>query len=231
MVSKLFCTPRKEDPVTYPNAQAGLKKLFSAQILGIIGTILIIITGAIGVFTAASMEGGVADETIMPFALGTLFAAIPSLIIPIVSLILSLVGLKRASEDNGNFKIAFYASAFALVVSIVSGFFPEFQFRGVNVLDRVASIADIVVFAYVIEGIKEIGGKIGRSDLVSSCNTIEALYIVGIIGANVLEIFAVSPLATEFVGYAGSIALLLILVAKILYIVVIGKAQKALQQA
>ena len=42
--------------MTYPNAQAGLKKLFSAQILEIIGTILLIVTGAIGIFTATSME-------------------------------------------------------------------------------------------------------------------------------------------------------------------------------
>ena len=104
MASKLFCTPRKEDPMTYPNAYAGIKKIRTATILEIISVALLIAAAIFGLFAAGIIGDPTNEIAVDSFSLATVLTVLPVMILPFIALIIQIIGLGAAAKESSKFK-------------------------------------------------------------------------------------------------------------------------------
>ena len=105
----------------YPNAYAGIKKIFVSQILEIISVIFFLI-GMIAVIAGAvslTGETEVAAAGLVTAGVGVILAIAGS-IIAIIALILNLIGLNKAKNDEKNFQYAFWFVIIGLAATIIT---------------------------------------------------------------------------------------------------------------
>ena len=215
----------------YPNAYAGVKKVFTSEILTLIAACLVSIAVLLAASGVVAYDSGEASKDVVGvLALGAALFALPALIIEIVSEILMLVGLYQSSKDEPNYmKKAFWAAIAMLVLSLISGF--------VGGADGAQSMADtifqllneflaLVIMNFTIEGIGLLGQNIGRNDLLERGRRLMMWLTIAI----VLSI--VAALASNWVGaIAGLIAIVLYLMVLIGYLMFLSRAKNALAQA
>ena len=108
----------------FPNASAGVKKLYTSEILSLIALIFALITAIAGFFTIGVIDAGVDGAVNAGLGVTGVFTILTA-ILSLIAFILSLVGLSRAGKDEPAFKYALYATFIGIVVSVVVGFVPE----------------------------------------------------------------------------------------------------------
>lgn len=203
----------------YPNAAAGLKLLFYAEILTIIAAVVAVISGLGAVVAVLLDSAGVAGL----LAVLVVVAGIAA----IVALVLNLVGLNKASADDQGYRTAFLITIANLVIGVVSMFVgSESAFAAI--LDLVSTVLGIAVVYYVITVTSSLTQTIGNDELPGKGQTAWKVYLVGsvlVVAATVLGwIPALSGLANA-VSVGGSIVQL---VGYILYLIFLNGSYKAL---
>ena len=209
--------------MTLPNAHKGVKKVFIAEILQIIGTALMIF-GFVSVIGGAQAytEGG-ADAAVGAIAMGGMFTLIATCL-AIVALVLNLVGLKQASKDEPDrMGKAFMCAVITLILSVIVAICQNMNWGAAGFFNVLTSLAQMCTIIFTIMGVSEVTQNIAREDvadmgpkiLVISVIAIVASIIAGIVG-NVIG------------GVAAIIALVLMIVAYLVFIVFLGRASSAL---
>ena len=97
--------------LNYPNAAQGVKKLYVAEILSLIGSIIL---GAGIVFGIDGLFNDVAWMALLSVAL---IGAAGVLLL--ISFINNLVGLSKASKDDQGYKVAFWMMIISMILSII----------------------------------------------------------------------------------------------------------------
>lgn len=97
--------------LNYPNAAQGVKKLYVAEILSLIGSIIL---GAGIVFGIDGLFNDVAWMALLSVAL---IGAAGVLLL--ISFINNLVGLSKASKDDQGYKVAFWMMVISMILSII----------------------------------------------------------------------------------------------------------------
>ena len=219
----------------FPNAFGGVKKIWIAEILSLIGAAFGLIAAfmAIGTVGMAAAAGEAGTDAAVGAALGgalmggmgmaalTLVAGI----IGIVAIIIELVGLNQAGKDEINFKRGFYAALIGLVVSVVAA-----ALRSNNVLYTIFSIANTVIQIFilysVVQGVRTLAEQMGNQEMVARSDTLFKLGVVfyGVsLLASIIGLFAVTLSAIlSIVAAVASIVLY------ILYLSYLGKAKNML---
>ena len=184
--------------MTFPSAYKGAKKLFAAQILELIGTVFLVAMAFMALMGSAAVGEGAGDAVIGGYALGTLLTLIPSVLLPIIAEIITLVGLYQAGKDDPQIIAkAFWLAVIALILSLVSAYVSNSNTSLVSILDGVGSVLSVLVFILTIRGFGNLCRRVGRSD-------------VAIFGTRVLFIMLVAVIllvvALIFAGQIGGIA-------------------------
>lgn len=220
----------------FPNAYEGIKKVFTAQILSVIGYACTFLA-AILALTATTAAVATGSETaLVGGAIGGGIFVIGGAVLSIISLILNLVGLSRAGKDEKSFKTAFIISICSLIVSIVQAIIGNF----VVVTPVVSVIFQIVVVVlycimvyYVITGIRTLASQISDTAMDEKGRKlfmlIAIVYIVELICLIVSMLVRSETLAviTVVVTIVAGIANI---VAYIIYLVYLSKAKNMLAQ-
>jgi len=221
--------------MTFPNAYHGVKKIFTAEILGLIGAVCLILGSLIGVLavvsTVAGSEGGAAASGI-----GTIIFLAAGAVLPIIGYIMNLVGLNQASKDDSNFRVAFMVAIISLIVLIVSAVFSVFNF-GNGMADNIAKafsiMANIIVTVYVITGISSLAEQLKKPEMVEMGRKILIFIIVinGIIMvAEILPVFfGINVTVASIEGIMGVVSAVCQFIYYIVYLVFLGKAKAMLQ--
>nr|AHF26026.1 hypothetical protein [uncultured bacterium Contigcl_1738] len=170
----------------FPNAYKGIGKIYLAEILQLIGAILLAIGIAVGFFGMKS-EGQVEAAVTSSLALGAFLSMLPGMILPMISLILSIIGLNEASKDEPTqLRTAFISSIAALALAIIAGVIQSVNGDS-NLLssffELLSTLASLFVTIFTVGGISKLMTRIGRNDLVNRGNQILWL----LVGAQVLE--------------------------------------------
>ena len=212
--------------MTFPNAYNGVKKLFTAEILGLISGVCTLIAAIGVILLAAGKSGGMIVSVIF---------AVAVLVLAIIAYIMMLIGLKRAGRDENRFNQAFIVAIAVLVLSVVSSIFTSAGIGGgipSAVMDCVKKVGDVVIAIFVINGIQNLAAQLGDNLIIKKGTTL--LVILAIVNG----IAALISLVTAFIGgtfvstAAAVLALIsgiLSLIYYILFIVYLGKAKKMLQ--
>lgn len=212
--------------MTYPNAYDGIKKVFTAQILALIGagcTLIGAFAGGLGI-VAGSLATGIS---------GGVFA-IAALVLSILALVFTLVGLSRASKDEEIFRLAFIWSLISLIVSVIGNLMSLCGIGGSalsSIANLIVTILGLIVIHYIFKGIEKLAYNMNREDVAAAGRgpliLLYCAYGVTIFCSLMSLIF---PAATilGMLGILSFLASIAMLVGYILYLVHLDRAKKML---
>lgn len=150
--------------MTYPKAYKGVKKLFSAEILDLIASLLLLIVAVLGYIAAKSPE-----ESDAFYASATLIAilGLAAVGMLLLSLLLQLIGIIQASKDEDEFKKAVLAILVSIVLSIVVSIFKEQFPLGESLYEALSPVISFYISAKVITGIMNLALGLEQRSMIN----------------------------------------------------------------
>lgn len=203
----------------FPNAYAGVKKIFTSEIMSLISTILLAIVAAVA---AAEESGELPDGKSGALAIIAI-AGLIALVLGLIALIFQLIGLKTASEDEGAFKTAFFFAIAMLVVSVLGSFISVKNEN--SIVSDLPNLLNIFVFIFTVSGISNLAKSLGREDMVGFGTRILILQIILSVLSFVLQVFKSGSIANVL----SVVAILLTGIVYVVYLIYLSKAKKMLQ--
>lgn len=216
--------------MSYENAQKGISKVFTAQVLQIIAALCGAITGVLGVVAVAAVASESAGGAVAS-GIGVVIAGIAYVVLIIIAFIMQLVGLSTAGKDSEQIKKAFTISIIGLIVAILFGILKSFTAAWVgNIGDVIVAVLGLLVTYNVLFGCaglnSELAEKASSTWKIYMCIIILdiAIVIVSLI-MGALGVTAVSAVAGTILVVADAV---LEIVAYIMFIVFLNKAKNTL---
>lgn len=217
----------------FPNAYKGIKKIFTAEIIILVGQLLLVPMYLMLLLGVSSDELTSILEEKAPSYLWVLLILIAgALISMVVGHIITIIGVVNATKDDNAFKISLAGIVVALAASVASIFL-----SGNSMLSAICSttseIASIVVTFFIIQGIRHIAIKLEDDIIEMKGVTIFKIYFIIVLIAASTH-FVSKAFNNEF-GYLVNIILIIIgailtVVQYILYISYLKKARKMLEE-
>ena len=183
----------------YPNAGAGLKKMFMAEVGAIICAVLAIIP-------SINLIAGIAA---------------------IVFAVISLVGLYSVGKDIAGCKTAFILTIVNLVISIVGSLTSLIPVLSV-ICSIAGSIISFLVVYYVCNSVAEVMTQVGAADIAERGVTVWKINLVCYVAAIVIAILAVIPVLSMIATVANLVIAIVSIIASILYMIFLNKSYQAL---
>lgn len=197
--------------MSYPNAAGGLKLMFLAQILTIVGTVVAVVGGVLALVTAGVLA---------------VVALLGSLVI-LVAGILDIVGLYKAGADDQGYRGALIFALIAVVVGVIMGFVEEGGF-----LYALLSIADSILNFLVVNAVCQTTGNLlhsmGKDDLAERGNTVSKLYLICTVITVVCTLVGAIPIINILAGLASFVGAIITLVGYVLYLGFLNSGSTAL---
>lgn len=226
--------------MTFTNGYNGVKKVFAAEILTLIVSVLSAVTLAIGIVSATGLLQEDGDINTGAFAMAGIagILVIVTMVLMIIALILELVGLGQAGKDEPMFKSAFILSIFSLVLSLANGILKAFVNDTNSVLDDVVALVQrifaIVVVFLVIAGIQSFAQKLGDEKMAKKAKSVSWLiaipYLLGAIASLLPGIFGANNVSNTIAVILAIVGGVLTVIGSIVYLVYIGQAKKMLRE-
>ena len=214
----------------YPNAAKGLNKIYIAEILSIIAAVLtivvVILVGANHVDTSISGEEAV--QVLQAANIGTpvVILGIFMILLMLVGYIMNLIGIINASKDEGAFKQALWMLLASMVFGIVASALENSNAQVANWLKVPSTLFDLVVTLYVLEGIANLAGNLGRKEIVDMSRNCRTYLMSALILSAAAQVFAaLGTTGTTLNTTSGIAAGLLQIVAYVIYLRVLNKAR------
>lgn len=212
--------------MTFPNAYSGVKKIFTSQILVLIGVVLIFIAALAGGTSAISAAGGNLDINI---AVGTTATsagiALVGSVLVIVGYIINLVGLSQAGKDERRFfRPAFIIAIAMLILSIVAGLFTD-NYTLQNIVGIISGVAELIVIILTVLGIGELAFRLNRPQIASFGKKVMILIIV----ARLVSMITQSVGTGEAALVVAAIGSILGIVSYIAFLMLLSRGKNMLQ--
>lgn len=224
----------------YPNAAKGVKRIFTAEILKLIGTISGIVgitIVVIGLITAEATGESKAGITAFVLTLGA--GAIPLLawaVLLLIAFIMRLVGIINARHDEDSFKSSLVCLILDLVSAAVSGVFLSLNNTLVaSLLYSFSQLMGLFVTLFIISGIIKLADKLNRGDVSAKGSNVLKLICV-IVGLSLLlNIVSSILIGNPVIMYVALIlfaaAMVLCIVQYIMFLSFLAKAKKMLAES
>lgn len=220
-----------ETKMRFPNAHKGVKKLFIAEIVGIVASLLILVSGILFAI-------GVKNTAVLASSAGVALAGSIALV---VVFIISLVGLYQGGQDNDSIKAAFYLTIAALLLNILAAIFSaitqvEALVIAAKYIGIAVDVATVIALEYTLLGISGLAKQLGNEKMASLGRTL-AWFVLGLYALSILlglfgNIFSTN--AQDWVKTAVAVTTIvagvLELIVYVAVVVYYGKATKMLKQ-
>ena len=226
----------------FPNAYAGVKKIFSSTILSIISGVCSIGMAIVGIIAFAAAIASIGGENAEGAMVGSGIAVIvfmfASGVLSILATIFLLIGLKRAGKDDENFNSGFITAIFVLIFTVVSTALGATN-GGNNFYDDIAiliaNILRITTTLFVTRGITSLAEQIGDQKMVNIGMRLYLAFSVVLIVSTILQIIgSIIQYNNVVASIAGALLIasaITNIVAFIVYVIYLGKAKKMLKEA
>ena len=201
----------------FPNALEGVKKIYKAEIIALIGAIVGFVAALLSLVGAQSGSlGGLAGAGILIIAMSVLF---------IIAFIMNIVGLNKAKPDEENFKNALYMVLVGIVLSIVVGATKEGTLIH-TLAESLSNICNLLVNYLVATALLNLANRLGGDVVAKKAASVRTLLTIVWVIALVLNV-----MGDVLTRKAGMIAVVLALIASVVeiiaYIVYLGLLSKA----
>lgn len=213
----------------FPNAAKGISKIFTSEILALIAAIA---TGVASILAAVMDASAKTNSTAGAAAsgIGTLVLVLGASVLLVIALILKIVGVVQTSKDEDSFKMIIYLTIFTLIVAVVAAIFSRVAFLN-NIANAVSAIGSFVTTLLIILGIGNLGVQVGNDEVIDKCSSQFKLILgIGIVAllARFFCIFLPTIPAQGIVIALAVVALVLSVIQYILYLSLLSKAKKML---
>lgn len=213
----------------FPNAAKGISKIFTSEILALIAAIA---TGVASILAAVMYASAKNNSTAGAAAsgIGTLVLVLGASVLLVIALILKIVGVVQTSRDEDSFKMIIYLTIFTLIVAVVAAIFSRVTFLN-NIANAVSAIGSFVTTLLIILGIGNLGVQVGNDEVIDKCSSQFKLILgIGIVAllARFFCIFLPTVPAQGIVIALAVVALVLNIIQYILYLSLLSKAKKML---
>lgn len=219
----------------FPNAYKGVKKIFSAEIFMIAGSVILLV----GIVFALVLSVMTVNTTITypepVVAAVALITAVGMLVgggLAVAALIVHIIGVYQAKKDENSFGTALIFLFISIAAAVLSS---TIRVEVVSdIANTVRNICDICAIIYIIGGVRELARQLGNEKMVNSANRAHSiiLWVYGllIIAQVVAIVFDFLPMMVTAAGILGIIAAVLNVVAYVYYLIFLGKAAKMLKK-
>lgn len=214
----------------YPNADKGIKKIYIAEILGILAAIMAIImvfVAAANSANATSTEEAVV-QAVQSTTIGTpiIILGVVMMLVMLVSYILNLIGISNAAKDDEGFKKALWVQLGCIVFSVASAILENNNPRPANWLKVPSTLLELVVIIYVLEGIGNLARNLGKSDIAGLSAQCKSWMMGALVLSAAAEVFVALGTTGSTLNTASSVAAALLqIVAYVVYLRVLNKAR------
>ena len=213
----------------FPNAAKGISKIFTSEILALIAAIA---TGVATILAVVMYASAKTNSTAGAAAsgIGMLVLGLGASVLLVIALILKIVGVVQTSKDEDSFKMIIYLTIFTLIVAVVAAIFSRVTFLN-NIANAVSSIGSFVTTLLIILGIGNLGVQVGNDEVIDKCSSQFKLILgIGIVAllARFFCIFLPTVPAQGIVIALAVVALVLNIIQYILYLSLLSKAKKML---
>ena len=215
----------------FPNAASGVKKLFTAQILGLIASVATIIGLIFLIFTAAAADAN-AQGGAVAAGLGTIILMGASAVLILIGSIMTLVGIIQASKDEGAFKTALIAIIVSLVAAVIAGIFSS---NGLvqSICQIIQNVMSLAVTLFVINGVTNLAEKLNNTEVWSKgrnlLKVIVCIYALSLIASFISLIFG-GIFVSMTAAILSLIAAILNVISYFLYLSLLNKGKKMLAE-
>ena len=215
----------------FPNAASGVKKLFTAQILGLIASVATIIGLIFLIFTAAAADAN-AQGGAVAAGLGTIILMGASAVLILIGSIMTLVGIIQASRDEGAFKTALIAIIVSLVAAVIAGIFSS---NGLvqSICQIIQNVMSLAVTLFVINGVTNLAEKMNNTEVWSKgrnlLKVIVCIYALSLIASFISLIFG-GIFVSMTAAILSLIAAILNVISYFLYLSLLNKGKKMLAE-
>ena len=201
----------------FPNALEGVKKIYKAEIIALIGAIVGFVAAILGAVGAQSDSTGVlAGAGVLIIAMSVLF---------IIGFVMNIIGLNKAKPDEENFKNALYMVFAGIILSIVVGATKDGTLLH-TIGESLGNICNLLVNYLVATALMNLANRLGDAAVAQRAKSVRSLLTVVWIIAIVLQV-----LGDTFTSKAAVVAVVLALIASVIeiiaYSVYLGLLSKA----
>lgn len=198
--------------MNYPSAASGLKMMFLAQILTIVGAVVTVVGAMLAVVTAGILSIVMLLGSLLVLAAG----------------ILDIVGLYKASADDQGYRGALIFALIAVVVGVIMGWMDQS-----GILYALLSIVDSILTFLVVNAVCQTTGNLlhsmGKDDLAEKGNTVSKLYFICTVITVVCTLVGAIPVINILAGLAGIVGGVITIVGYVLYLIFLNNGGKALE--
>lgn len=205
----------------FPNAYAGVKKIFTAEIINLIAAVVwvtaLVIAVVVSIANLKPDAVEVVTETQLTVTVGGLFASVILMIIggslSLVAYVLQTIGVGQAMRDESYFKTAFIF-IFIGIVSTALSCIPDTIMTDffISMFKAVSQVSHLVITVYIVGGIQRLASKMGETAIEAKGSLFFVLLVsfyglgfianlVGMFAPMLSEILAVSSLIIDLVAY------------------------------
>ena len=213
----------------FPNAHNGVKKIFTAEILSLIGTVALIIAAILALIAGAMVESGAADSAVdetVGMVAGLAVVGLAGTILILVAFILNLVGIISAKKDEESFNTALIFVIVGIAASLFSGIFSKNALL-VDFTRIISNFAEMLVAYYVVQGIMNLAVRLHDTEMVERGNQVRMyLMIAYCIPILMHFISTILSMNTDSVLSEG-LDLLASVVSLVVYVIYLGYLNKA----
>ena len=136
----------------FPNALEGVKKIYKAEIIALIGGIVGFVAAILALVGAQSgSEGGLAGAGFLIIAASVLF---------IIAFIMNIVGLNKAKPDEENFKNALTMVIIGIIAGILLGATKEGTLLN-SLGDNLSKVCGLLANYFVCTAVMNLAGQLG----------------------------------------------------------------------
>jgi hypothetical protein len=211
----------------FPNAYSGVKKLYTAEILALIGVVALLIAA----FAALVMVGAAEAEEAGIGAASLGAAAVFGLIggvLAIIAFILQIIGLNAGGKDEPLFKTALSFAVAGIVVQALASFVPSEIVQ--KFAETFVPVAQVLLISYVISAIRSLAEKLGNSELVEKAKGVVTVVFVTFAVQILAKVLGQFVLTGKIGGIVEIVGYVLEIVQFIVYLSYLSKAKKMLAQ-
>ena len=211
------------------NAKSGIGKIYRAQILTIIVTI-ISIAGAVAMigFGKAIASNG---DTINNTDVVSLIVLLVSLVLAIIAFFLNIRGISLASKDEPAFRDAMVMLIMGLLTAILSGVFANIKPSLSSGFETANNIAELFTTYFIIRGCINLAQQKNEEKIVKSGKSAMAMiFVVWILAISLQAILTFIPANSKetVAGILSIASLVLAVIAYIIYLKVLRKTSDIL---
>ena len=210
----------------FPNALEGVKKIYKAEIIGLIGALIGFVAAILALAGASAGEDGLGLVAVG----GILIIAMAVLLV--ISFIMNLVGLNKAKPDEENFKNALTMVIIGIIAGILLGATKEGTLLN-SIGDNLSQVCRLLANYFVCNALMNLAEQLGDEAMAKKAGTIQSMLLgvwLAAVVLNVLgDILQKNATLSTIAAVIGLVAAVVEIVAYILYIGLLKRSRGMLE--